>query len=352
MLRRKLLMRMGTLILGFVAGAVVAIVLLQGVLRDLDRMTADAALLMDGSVELNDALAAIELQAGLVASGGAPDAQAVAGDAARVSRALHRMAEHQLMRQSGDGAAQYERVATLARLYVAASSAMSSAGAARELQASFPELRREAALLARGARAQVAAEQQAVSRDLRLLVIGLTLAALVMVNIAVFVLLRTGQMILRPVEALVQGSRELARERFDHRVRLPQRDEFGELAHAYNRLAEELQANEARKLEVLQQLAVTLNHELNNVISVIELQLGLLDRRSGGNPAQGVHLRGIRDNLARMSRTIAALKDVRRIVLTDYVPGQKMIDLPRSANARPAGTGGVPDSASAAGVAM
>jgi signal transduction histidine kinase len=171
-----------------------------------------------------------------------------------------------------------------------------------------------------------------VSRDLRRLVVALTVAALVMANVAVFVLLRTGQIILRPVDALVQGSRELARERFEHRVHLPQTDEFGELAHAHNRLAEQLQANEARKTEVLQHLAVALNHELNNVMSVIELQLGLLDRRSGGDPAQAVHLRQIRDNLARMTRTVAALKSVRRIVLTDYGPGQKMIDLARSAD--------------------
>ena len=31
-----------------------------------------------------------------------------------------------------------------------------------------------------------------------------------------------------------------------------------------------------------------------------------------------------------IARTIASLREVRRIVLTDYMPGQKMIDLPRS----------------------
>jgi two-component system sensor histidine kinase BaeS len=181
----------------------------------------------------------------------------------------------------------------------------------------------------------VASEQLVTARYFRALVIALTLAALLMVNVAIVVLLRISQMVLRPVSALVEGSRELAAERFDHRVQIDQKDEFGELAHAYNSLAAQLEANEERKTETLRQLAVTLNHDLNNALATVELQLGLVDRQAGMNPVVGKHLRETRASLAHMARTVASLKNIRRVVLTDYAPGQKMLDLERSVGEEP-----------------
>jgi signal transduction histidine kinase len=179
-------------------------------------------------------------------------------------------------------------------------------------------------------REHIAREQASQAGAFRWLVLGLTLAALVMVNVAVLVLFRITTMIVKPVASLVEGSRELAAERFEHRVPVGLSDEFGELAHAYNRLAERLQANEARKAETLRQLAVTLNHGLNNAMGIIELQLGMVDRESVGNPVLARHLREIRAVLARMGHIVSSLKNIRRVVLTDYAPGLQMVDLERS----------------------
>jgi signal transduction histidine kinase len=132
------------------------------------------------------------------------------------------------------------------------------------------------------------------------------------------------------VERLVEASRRLGREEFDYRVRLRATDEFGELAAAYNRLAEQLQANEQRKLETLSQTAVMLNHELNNAGAIIKLQLQLLERQNVGNPAFARALVQIHESLARMTVTLERLKHVRRIVLTDYTADTKMLDLERS----------------------
>jgi pyruvate-formate lyase-activating enzyme len=48
------------------------------------------------------------------------------------------------------------------------------------------------------------------------------------------------------------------------------------------------------------------------------------------------YLREIHESLSRMTRTVQALKNVRRIVLTDYVAGVKMLDLEQSAKEEPA----------------
>jgi signal transduction histidine kinase len=102
------------------------------------------------------------------------------------------------------------------------------------------------------------------------------------------------------------------------------------LAKAYNLLASQLQAHETRKVEVLSQVARTLNHELNNASAIIEFQLTVLQGSIESNAGSEKCLRQIRENLSRMTRTVQALKDVRHIVLTDYTNGEKMLDLARS----------------------
>lgn len=311
MLRRKLLARLGVLVLGFVSVAIVSIALLQGILSDLNQMGAQASLLtakVQDMVDLADALAE---------SGTEVDRNATIEQVLELHTDLG--GQH-LMHEGQAGFETHQRIGQ------AIAALQSGAAFNPEL---LVELHRDVVGLRTTAREFVAGEQLRVSRNLRILIIGLTGAALVMVNLSVIVLLRTGNMILRPVSALLEGSRQLAAERFEHRVRVEQADEFAELALAYNALAEQLGANEQRKVETLQQLAITLNHELNNVISVIELQLKFLDRKTGGDQALSGHLRQIRESLSKIALTVASLKDVRRIVVTDYIPGLKMLDLPK-----------------------
>ncbi len=178
--------------------------------------------------------------------------------------------------------------------------------------------------------ARLETQQLALTNRFRWLVTGVALGFLVTINVSVLLLLRAAGMILRPVDKLVEGSRELARERFDHRIVLGEHDEFDELADAYNRLAQQLQDNEQRKVETLHQVARTLNHELNNAIATIELQLPLLQRQAPDDAGFEMRLKQIRENLQRMNHVVKDLTQVRRVVLTDYVQGVKMLDLERS----------------------
>jgi methyl-accepting chemotaxis protein len=170
----------------------------------------------------------------------------------------------------------------------------------------------------------------AVAVSFRRIVMGLAIVFLIVINLSVILLLRMGYMILRPVDRLIQATRALAEGRFDYRVRIEQHDEFDELARAYNDLAERLQSDERRQLETLGQVALAMNHEINNAISIIELQLRLLTRQSPTGAAPERYLHEIHQSLQRMTHVVAALRSVRRIVLTDYLPGIKMLDLERS----------------------
>lgn len=328
MLRKKLMARLGLLVVGFVAGAVVSIVLLQSVLQDLDALSADAVAMIDGTRELSTEVESFHdaLHPG------------VESDPAELSRLASQFIDHlkalpllPTFQQSGQEIQDsYHRALSLASHLSPTSNIELTPESVASIGATIPPLREVVSTLSRLSRTHVAAKQIALSHRLRLLIIGLTLAALAMVNITVVVLLRTAGMILRPVDELVEASRQLAKERFDSRVNVDQNDEFAELARSYNSLAEQLSTNESRKVEAMKQLAVTLNHEINNAIATIDMQLSLLNRKNQGDPALSSKLQGIHTNLARIASIVASLKSVRRVVLTDYGPGQKMLDLERS----------------------
>jgi len=186
-------------------------------------------------------------------------------------------------------------------------------------------------------RDQAHAEFQELYNRFRDQLIALTLVSILAINLSILSLLRMGSMILRPVDKLVAAARELGKENFDVRLQMDSNDEFGQLAQAYNHMAEELEAAERRRMEVLGQVALTMNHELNNVINIIELQLSLVSKRPEDRDAMENHLKQIRQSLGRMTKVVEELRHARRIVLTDYTAGVKMLDLHRSAEAFDAG---------------
>jgi signal transduction histidine kinase len=175
-----------------------------------------------------------------------------------------------------------------------------------------------------------AARLEAELTRFRTTVLGLGIVFLALVNLSVVLLVRTATKILRPVDALVEATRQLARERFDYRVTLQEDNEFDELARALNMLAEHLQQTDKQRMNVLAQVGLALNHELNNAMATIELQLGMLGRGAAGDLHAERRLRTIHDSLTRMRDAVQSLKGIRRIVLTDYSPGMKMLDLVQS----------------------
>ncbi|MDD4889899.1 MAG: HAMP domain-containing protein [Phycisphaerae bacterium] len=193
-------------------------------------------------------------------------------------------------------------------------------------------IRGQAHLLAEVAHQSVKAEQERLIGSVRRLMLGLCIVFLVVINVAMLVLGHVSAMVVRPVERLVQASRELAAENFDHRIELNEDDEFDELAHAFNALAAQLGANERRRMETLAQVAMAMNHELNNATSIIDLQLRLMGPSTRGNVAAEKCFARIRESLDRMTECVQLLTNIRRIVLTDYTLGVKMLDLRRSAD--------------------
>jgi two-component system sensor histidine kinase BaeS len=98
----------------------------------------------------------------------------------------------------------------------------------------------------------------------------------------------------RPIQKLVEGSRQLAEGRFATRLEETRSDELGELAHSFNQLADKLErAEESRK-----QWVADTSHELRTPISVLRAQIEAI--QDGIRPASP-------ENIALMHRQLLSL---------------------------------------------
>jgi len=335
-LRRKLLLILGSLVALLLLTAVGAIWMLQSILGELHHINTESWAIIQRSNELATTISAMEIELYKLATGKERHLDNLV-EAVEQMRAHVAAVEKSYVTRLPENE---EVLAGIRRQLPAFAENVAALATAQDPQwerrhhtaalANAVGLRQDIMLLTRNVREHGEKEHASLTSHFRWLLLTLTIVFLVVINISIFVLLRMAAMIVRPVEKLVEATRQLGQEHFDYRVEVQQKDEFDQLARAYNNLAGQLQANEQRKLEMLGQVALTLNHELNNAIAIIELQLQLLSRQAGGNTRVETCAREIHESLARMTRTVESLKRVRRIVLTDYIGGVKMLDLARS----------------------
>jgi len=336
MLRRKLLIMFGSVVAMLVALAVLAVLLLQRVMGGMDHVNRDAMGIIAQSSHLNTTLSQIEIELYGLQLGRQRHLDELIQKVDSLDEQIQRVRSHYVMRSQT-----MRQVTELLDIHlkqfrhsVASLATAQDADLARQYSidalGKAMELRRDVHQLDRAAHEHADEEQLHLAADFRWLVLGLTLGGMIVVNIVILALLHISGVILRPVERLVHATRELAHERFSHRVRINQHDEFQELAESFNNLAERLETNEQRKMEVLHQATRALNHEINNVIATVDLQLRVLARQTGDNQHVSQSLRQIQDNLRRIAQTVQSLKDIRRIVLTEYVSGVQMLDLQQS----------------------
>lgn len=341
MLRRKLLIIFGSLVVLLVAMAVTAIWVLQGMLRRLNHLNTEAVAIVDKADRLGSALTTVEIELYNLQLGHKRHLDALIDNVEMVRKLAAEVGRHYVTYEPGANAFYHSLMARFPQF----ERHVSSLATAQDPKlvprynalalADVIALRKDVTRIDSHARQHARREQLDLAHRFRWLVLGMALGGILVINVAILVLMRGAAMVLRPVDKLVQTSRQLTHDHFDHRAELDQDDEFLELAEAYNTLADRLQKADQRRMEMLHQVALTLNHELNNAMATIEMQLQLLGREAGGSRKQETCLRQIREDLHRMAETVESLKHIRRIVLTDYVTGVKMLDLRRSVEGDP-----------------
>jgi HAMP domain-containing protein len=348
MLRRKLILNLCPLVALLLLTGIFAIYLLQGVLEDIRHINSQAWRLVEDVNELSIVVNTIQSDLYELQLNRESHLDQLIRDVETAQGLVDGLDRYYVLQQPEAARLHEEIVRTMpqfARHVSALATAQDPELSVRHNEQALMAavaMRQDTLPLSRYVRDHAHEEQESLASWLRWVVLGLAVVFLVLINASIAILMRMAVLILRPVDKLVEATQELRQERFDTRVELDENDEFDQLAQAYNRLAEHLQANERRRMEVMGQVALAMNHELNNAIAIIDLQLQLLSRRTGGDLALEKCLREINQSLRRMTRAVQNLRNVRRIVLTDYVPGIKMLDLERSVSDAEHGPEGQP----------
>jgi anti-anti-sigma factor len=88
-----------------------------------------------------------------------------------------------------------------------------------------------------------------------------------------------------------------------------------------------------KRLSVIREVAIGLNHEINNPLTVILATSELLERKLTGGVESGViqRLRSIQSQCERIKEIVAKVSAIVKPVSSEYYCGMKMIDVHRSA---------------------
>jgi HAMP domain-containing protein len=332
MLRKQLILRLGLVAIALIGVSSIGIWLLRDAIHDLGRIDAQRPRITAAAQDLAEHMA--DLESALLNE---VPAAALQDALDQIDSSIATLEAFLTPEAGGDQTrsihAHLDALATTLRTeiatFVRVDEADSDLARNRSLH-TLVEMRRESSLIPLFANDLASAQRAQIIEHVHTIAGWLGIAVIVLTAAAGLVLYSAARLVLKPVSALLKVSRELSRERYDARVPAGQPVEFAELASAYNLLADRVQQSDERTLETLQQLALTLNHELNNAFAIVEIQLERLKRQSPDDATLSIRLKDIRETLARMAVTVKSLTNLKRVVLTEYLPGQKMLDLPRS----------------------
>jgi histidine kinase len=115
------------------------------------------------------------------------------------------------------------------------------------------------------------------------------------------------QRIVEPVRQMHHASQRLAQGDYHTRIQILNQDELGDLAQAFNHMAEELEQTEQRRLELIGNVT----HELRTPLSSIQAMMeGLVDGVLPGEPATYVN---IQSELDRLQGLVQDLQELSRV---------------------------------------
>lgn len=117
--------------------------------------------------------------------------------------------------------------------------------------------------------------------------------------------------LIRPVRAIAQGTRQIARGELGYRLRLQRNDEMGQLATDFNRMAERLGEVDRMKEDFVSNVS----HELRSPLSAIQSYVNLMvdDHRAGRHENTMDHLAVVRNNATRLAKFVNDILDLAKI---------------------------------------
>lgn len=147
--------------------------------------------------------------------------------------------------------------------------------------------------------------------------------------------------ILDPMRVLKDGAVEIGKGSLGHQVAVKARNEMGELSEVFNRMSLQLQAKQhaelqLKRLEAIEQVVRSVNHEINNPLMIISANAEYLMAILGeGNPDVTAKLGSIVSEVRRIFTVTQRLKEIKEPITENYIGEEdKMIDILRSSQVR------------------
>jgi len=147
--------------------------------------------------------------------------------------------------------------------------------------------------------------------------------------------------ILDPMKVLKSGVLEIGKGNLGFQVAIKTRNEIGELADVFNQMSEQLNEkrnaeNRLKRLEAIEQIVRSVNHEINNPLMIIsgnaEYLLAVYDQADESTKAK---LNTIVSEVRRIFIVTQRLKEIKEPITENYIGTQdQMIDLLRSSQIR------------------
>lgn len=130
--------------------------------------------------------------------------------------------------------------------------------------------------------------------------------------------------VMHPLEVLRQGAEEFGKGRWDHKIDLSSKNEFGSLAGAFNTMAENVkqlqeQAIHMDRMSAVGQLAGGVAHEINNPLTGVLGQAQILLAKTAPENPMHAQLKKIEQAALRCKKIVRGLLDFSR-------PGQVRFD--------------------------
>jgi len=148
--------------------------------------------------------------------------------------------------------------------------------------------------------------------------------------------------ILDPMGKLKQGAMEIGKGSLGYQVNVTSRNEMGELAEVFNHMSLQLDQKRnaevrLRRLEAIEQIVRSVNHEINNPLMIIsgnaEFLLAVLENADDNLRSK---LDSIIAEVRRIFLVTQRLKEIREPITQDYIGDKdQMIDLARASQVRP-----------------
>jgi len=143
---------------------------------------------------------------------------------------------------------------------------------------------------------------------LQQVMVFLLIATLVVALMGVWVGRHQADRIIAPIKALSQATQQIAHGDLSHRIPATSNDELGELATAFNTMAEDLERQQELRRRAMNDIA----HELRTPLSVLQIELESLE--DGLTEPTPEVISGLQTELGRLNHLV---EDLRVLALTD-----------------------------------